>query len=380
MMKNNEITLFVSGDFCPIHRIEDKIKSNSSEDIFGGLAPYIENVDIAITNLECPLTTTKNPIKKTGPALKGLPKSASLLKKAGFNLVTLANNHIFDYGEIGLKDTINELDKNNISYVGADINGEKARSTYFINIKGFNIAIINIAENEWSTTNDEKAGANPINPIENFYQIKKAKEMADKIIVITHGGHERFDLPSPNMKSLFRFFIDAGADAVINHHTHYMSGYEIYENAPIFYSLGNFVFDNPSYRNSKWNIGISLLLNINKDSLNFEILSFDQCNDFPGINFHSKNENNLLKQQINRLNNIISSNNELAEEFKKHVELNKRLYTSYLEPIKNKYLLALQNRNILPRFFGKKNRLLLKNLIRCESHRELITSLLETDK
>jgi len=380
MMKNNEITLFVSGDFCPIHRIEDKIKSNSSEDIFGGLAPYIENVDIAITNLECPLTTTKNPIKKTGPALKGLPKSASLLKKAGFNLVTLANNHIFDYGEIGLKDTINELDKNNISYVGADINGEKARSTYFINIKGFNIAIINIAENEWSTTNDEKAGANPINPIENFYQIKKAKEMADKIIVITHGGHERFDLPSPNMKSLFRFFIDAGADAVINHHTHYMSGYEIYENAPIFYSLGNFVFDNPSYRNSKWNIGISLLLNINKDSLNFEILSFDQCNDFAGIKLHNESEKTILEKEITFLNKTIDSKKEVEKSFHKYVVSKKKLYFSYMEPVTNRYILALQNRNLIPRFLSKKKKLLLKNLIKCESHREVLINLLENEK
>lgn len=378
-MESKEVIIFVSGDFCPVGRIEDKILSNTANDIFGDLLPVIMDADISITNLESPLTTRNKPILKTGPALKGISETANLLKNAGFDLVTLANNHIMDYGERGLKDTLEELDINNIKYVGAGNNGNEARKIYYLKKNGLNIAIINIAENEWSTTDDEKAGANPINPIANYYFIKEAKENADKVIVITHGGHELYDLPSPKMKELFRFFVDVGADIVINHHTHHISGYEIYKNAPIFYSLGNFIFDNPSYKHSKWNSGISLLLHIDKSRLKFKILSFEQCNEYARISLHNENERSMIDHKIKGLNRIISSDKALKISFEKHVKSKSRLYTSYIEPIKNKYILALQNRKLAPRLITKKSKLLLKNIIKCESHREVLIKILENE-
>ena len=107
-------------------------------------------------------------------------------------------------------------------------------------VKGdVNIAVLNFAENEWSTASSDKPGANPINPISNFNSINITKESVDIVIVITHGGHEMYRLPSPRMKELYRFYIDAGADIVINHHTHCTSGYEKYNGKFIFYSIGN---------------------------------------------------------------------------------------------------------------------------------------------
>ena len=84
MMINSAIKIFVSGDFCPIHRMENLLETSDINQVFGELAEQIESADLAITNLECPLTLSNKPIKKTGPALKGLPKTSLFLKSAGF--------------------------------------------------------------------------------------------------------------------------------------------------------------------------------------------------------------------------------------------------------------------------------------------------------
>ena len=89
-----------------------------------------------------------------------------------------------------------------------------------------------------------------------FYAIEEAKKKADFVVVIAHGGHEHYNLPSPRMKKWYRFFVDAGAHAVVGHHTHIISGYEVYKDAPIFYSLGNFCFDWEGLRNMEWNNGM----------------------------------------------------------------------------------------------------------------------------
>src|SRR5690554_5846132 len=110
--------LFITGDFCPLDRAD--ISHGSSNELFSqSFKDLLASVDFRITNLECPLTNHPNAITKSGPALKVDPKNVRLLTENGFNLVTLANNHIMDYGSEGLKETIRHLEENNIDYVGA---------------------------------------------------------------------------------------------------------------------------------------------------------------------------------------------------------------------------------------------------------------------
>ena len=95
-----------------------------------------------------------------------------------------------DYGERGLIDTLNTCDKNNIHYVGVGENSGEASKPLYLKIKETKIAIMNFCENEWSIASKNSSGANPLNPIKNYYQIKEAKEKADFVLVIVHGGHE----------------------------------------------------------------------------------------------------------------------------------------------------------------------------------------------
>ena len=245
----------VTGDFAPIYRTASLIKIKNYKLIYNDVLPVLKSADLAISNLETPLTLSDTKIEKTGSVLKALPESVEAIKYGGISLVTLANNHIFDYGEVGLKDTIDVLEANQIAYVGAGDCNKKARKPYVFEKNNKKLSIFSIAENEWSTTLGNRYGANPLNEIENYYDIVTAKKTSDFVLVIVHGGLEYYHLPSPRIKKLFRFFIDVGADAVISHHTHYYSGYEIYKNKPIVYGLGNFIFDLPD-EIGDWHKGI----------------------------------------------------------------------------------------------------------------------------
>lgn len=372
--------ILITGDFYPSGRVVDLVHSNKIELLFGDFLQFISDSDLAITNLEAPLTNSINQIQKTGPNLKVPPHTADFLKSAGFNLVTLANNHIMDYGKEGLTDTLKVLNDTGLKFIGADTNKEKISNPFLLEKDKTKIAIINVCENEWSTLDFNGAGANAIDPISNYYQIKEVKRIVDKVIVITHGGHEYYNLPSPAMKKLFRFYIDCGADAVINSHTHCISGYEIYKNSPIFYSLGNFVFDDMNKINTAWTIGAAVRLEIRaNEKIKFDYVTFNQCNDEPVISIHDSERTEKIKKHIHSLNTIISNDEILKKEFNIFIEKRKKLYRSYLEPHSYKIIGYLQRLKLFPSLWNIKKKKYLYNLIRTESHREILINLLEKD-
>jgi len=229
----------IAGDFYIADNFQNQqMVDNSVEQLFS-------SADYRIVNLETPLTDNapQNRIIKTGPHLQSNAETIlPYLKQLKVDIVTLANNHIMDYGAKGLADTFHILHTNQIGYVGAGPNLQKAAKPFTIETDGMKIAILNFAENEWSIAEKSTPGASPLDIIENVHQIKAAKASTDKVICIIHGGHEYYHFPSPRMVKQYRFYVENGADAIVAHHTHCIGGYEIYNNAPIIYSLGNFLF------------------------------------------------------------------------------------------------------------------------------------------
>ena len=157
------------------------------------------------------ITSDFSPIRKTGPNIKAREECIELLKQGYFNALSLSNNHIMDHGEKGLLSTM-RLCKNNIDFFGAGRNLEEASQIFIKTIKDKKCAFINISEDEFSSAQNDSAGANPLNPLKNYYSIKTAREKADYVIVIIHEGHEGYSLPSPRMMETCRFFIDSGVD------------------------------------------------------------------------------------------------------------------------------------------------------------------------
>lgn len=368
--------ILVTGDFCPINRVENLVNEGNYAAIYNDFLSIIKGSALAITNIECPLTEAEYPMKKIGPSLKASIKAAEALSFAGFNLVTLANNHIMDYGDEGFLSTIEACAKQNIETVGAGEDNESARKIVYRMVGEQRVAILNFAENEFSTTTGDYPGANPLNLIENYNDIRLARENADHVFVIVHGGHEMYNLPSPRIRNTFRFFADAGASVVIGHHTHCYSGYEIYKGTPIFYSLGNFIFDYPGRQAWEWNTGYAIELNLNS-IIEFSIIPYVQCSDLPGV--HLMDADNKLKfnDDIERLNRIISYENLLRIEFDKYCKTVKRMYLSFIEPHSITLLHYLRNRKVLPSMLSKKKKMLYLNLIRCESHRDVVSNILE---
>jgi poly-gamma-glutamate synthesis protein (capsule biosynthesis protein) len=376
----DKINILITGDFYGGNRVEEVLLNKQYDLLFNDFLPYIRNADLSITNLESPLIINGQPIKKTGPNLKSNPELINAIKYAGFNLLTLANNHILDYGKAGLLNTINLCKENNIDFVGVGDNYESASQIYFKKIKGVCIAIINICENEWSTASGNNAGAYPLNPIDNFYKIKEAKDKADIIVVIYHGGHENYPLPSIRIKKTFHFFIDAGANVIIGHHPHCYSGFEIYKNSPIFYSLGNFIFDSKSPKKDSWYEGIAVNLSIDIENIkiNFEVIPYMQFYKHIGVKLLKDQSN--FQRKFNEFNKIIQDDNLLEERFNYFVNRQvSQMYRGFLEPISNRLLIKLQKIGILPSFLSCSKRRLYLNLIRCESHHEAIIKLLTND-
>jgi len=237
------VKILFTGDLCPHNRIEKLALEGKCESVFNDFIDVFQGNDLNVTDLECPLTQSDNTRTKIGPYQKAHPACIGILKYANLGLAAMANNHIMDYGEEGARETIGLCRDGGIGTVGigrgqgAGSREQKAgsREPYILEAKGKRIAILNFADNEFLTSPDGELQANPIDPVNNYYDILKAKEENDFVILIIHGGNEFYNLPSPRIKKLYHYYIDQGVDAIISHHTHRFSGYEVYHGKPVFY-------------------------------------------------------------------------------------------------------------------------------------------------
>src|SRR5690625_4556867 len=235
------------------------------------IVDFFNGANINMINLEAPVTNSESKILKTGPNLKSHEESTlQALNKLKISVASLANNHILDYGAQGVSDTIQFCQKHGIQTVGAGDHLEEASRTLFLDTEIGIIAILNFAENEWASATATSAGAHPMDIIDNSRKTQEARDKADYVIVIVHGGHEYYNLPSPRMQKQYRFYADQGADLVVGHHTHCISGHETYNGVPIFYSLGNFLFtkNNPK---EDWYTGLVLEVEITDSGLHTQL-------------------------------------------------------------------------------------------------------------
>lgn len=371
--------ILVAGDFCDNARVSQLIKDGNYPDLFDGVKEFVTRYDFSIVNFEFPIVTGAiNPIIKCGPALKGQAEAIEALKYVGFNVCTLANNHILDQGEGSLIYTKKLLEKSAIKTVGAGKNLSEAEEVLELECKGERVAIVNCCEHEFSVASDNSAGANPLNVIKQYNTIQNCKKNCDYVVVIVHGGIEHYPYPTKRMKETYRFFVDAGANAVINHHQHCYCGYEIYRGKPIFYGLGNFLFDWEGKRNTLWNEGVMVGVTFNKNrDPHVEVLPFDQCNDNPCVVLKDDQENNDFESRSAEKNRIIQDDRLMSSEYQKFVKGQKKEYQLLVEPYDSRLSNGLFNRGLLPSLISKEKLLKLFNYVNCESHQEVMVSVLE---
>ncbi len=374
--------LIVAGDYCPRLRVSDAVEKNDFSSILAEIKPILADSDYSIVNFECSVCNGgEEPIVKCGPNLYSPIKGVETLKWAGFDCVTLANNHFLDYGEDGVRKSLNFFSEFGLDSVGGGINLEAASRVLYKTIAEINVAIINCCEHEFSIATPKTGGSNPLNPIQQFYAIKEARSKADLVLVIVHGGNEHYQLPSPRMKELYRFFVDVGADVVVNHHQHCYSGYEIYKRKPIVYGLGNFLFDHKTNRNCIWNEGYMLKIIYKKgEEVNFELIPYVQCNDNASIKILRGCEKEQFDKKIKSLCTTIEDDNALREQYEKWVSGGKTWILSLFEPYKTRIGRGLCSRHIFPSFIKGERLNLLLNYLLCEAHFDQVKYILESLK
>jgi poly-gamma-glutamate capsule biosynthesis protein CapA/YwtB (metallophosphatase superfamily) len=371
------IKLNIAGDLFLGRRLELIAKKNPESLFDTKVLKLFSDSDFNILNLESPLTNAgdEHQILKTGPNLKASPNTIGVLDSLKTNLVTLANNHIYDYGDKGLSDTLGLCKKHNISTVGAELTLNKASKIFLKKINQFTIGVVNIAENEWGNANDNHGGANPMNIIANTISIKEAKNLADIVILIIHGGHEYYHYPSPRMVEQYRFYAEQGASIIIGHHSHFISGYEIFEGIPIFYGLGNFLFDSTTQLKG-WYEGILLNIQINtQKEITWELHPYKQCKGNLKVELLEGKEKLEIENEIRIINSIIANPEKLKEKFNALVESQKKYVlsmfsTSYF--LNQRYFRSAIQKLGLNRFFIR--RIQLKSILnysRCEAHKDI---------
>lgn len=373
--------VIVAGDYCAKLRVQTAVIQGSHAQIWEGISPFLHNVDYAIVNFEFPIIgPIKDPIQKCGPTLGGHPAAVDSIVHAGFNIATLANNHILDQGEASMMYTISLLKKKGVKVVGVGENAKQACIPLILcNDNNEKLAIVNCCEHEFSIATETNAGACSLNAIQQWYTIRELRQKVDYILVIVHGGHEHYQLPSPRMKETYRFFIDAGADAVVNHHQHCYSGYEIYCGKPIFYGLGNLLFDNPAQRNTCWNEGFLVEFAFSKEiTPNIEIYPYIQCNETPTIKLMRGKQAEDFWKNVEKLNAVISDDKALKDSFEKFALKSATAYKAIFEPYSWKPLTALYWHHLLPSFLTRKRKFRIMDYLNCESHLDRLRYIIST--
>ncbi len=238
------LRIMIASDWAPIRAFEPVI-SRDPEAVYGDMLPALRAADLRIVNCECALTGAGKPVWKSGAVFKGLPAHVAGLTSVPFEVACLANNHVFDYGLKGFRETLDVLYGNGVRTVGAGLSFDEAIAPLTLEAKGTKITIVNFSEGEDLTASRGGPGVCgwEIDRIAGL--IRKAKRRGDFVVAIGHAGLEYIPFSPPYVVEAFRALSEAGADCVVGHHPHVPQGLEVRDGRLIAYSLGNFAFFQP---------------------------------------------------------------------------------------------------------------------------------------
>jgi len=244
------IRLAFVGDIMLSGRIGELAAKEGYDYPYRHVAEHLQSVDIAVGNLESPITDRGTPYPNKQYTYRTSPDTVPGMKEAGFDVFNLANNHTIDYGMEGLLDTMKYLDEAELGHMGAGHDETEAYQPYIHNVNGMKVAFLGftnvIPDTSWKANKDKPGLAETYDYSKAVKAIEIARPDVDFVIVMVHWGIERVDTPEPYMINKAHHYIDAGADLVIGSHPHVLQGLELYKDKWIAYSMGNFIFPGTS--------------------------------------------------------------------------------------------------------------------------------------
>lgn len=246
------ITIVFAGDINldedskPVARY-DREQKGISGCISSGLIDEMTSADIMMLNNEFAISNRGTEEQDKSYTFRAKPERVGILKEMGVDIVSLANNHALDFGMEALLDTFEVLEENDIAYVGAGRNLERAKAPVYFDVGGLRIAFIAASRvvfaMDWYAGEDSPGMVGTYDPALILESIREAEAESDFVVIYLHWGVERTNYPVEYQKELARKYIDAGADVVVGCHPHVMQGFEFYKDKPIAYSLGNYWFN-----------------------------------------------------------------------------------------------------------------------------------------
>lgn len=260
------LVLRFTGDVNLSSRFESVTNKKGADYLWRKISPLLKTADISFLNLETSVSERGKKIKDR-LFFRTKPENMRGLVTSGVDLVSVANNHTYDYGPVAFKDTLNFLTDNNVLYAGGGNNLEEALEVKYITKKGVKIGFIafnQVLSAAWGA-NESKAGQLlmiPQSKTRILNAIKAADENCDQLVVMTHWGIERAAIPKEETRVLAKLLIDSGADLIVGTHPHVLQGVEVYKNKPIYYSVGNSIFTNKDEMTAG---GAIFELKLNKD-------------------------------------------------------------------------------------------------------------------
>jgi hypothetical protein len=361
--------LIIAGDCCPRLIAEERVLDGQAGDILAPLQDIFESADLSLIQFETPLTCEDSPICKSGPNIRCHPDTIDFLHAWGGDVTLLANNHIGDFGPKAAMDSIALLRKHGFKTVGAGENLAAAYEPLICDANGIRVGILNFAENEFGSATPRSAGAAPLSPSLNSRQIAELAQRVDCCLVVLHGGNEHYPLPSPRVVEMCRTFIDAGADAVVNIHSHCPQGIELWHGKPIAYSLGNFYFPERANKyapDNFWYLGYMIRFTVDKRGISaLELIPTSFTPEADAVRPLSGQQREGFFQYINSISEPIADPDELLSFFEcwaassgyPHVIIKPNWSPEDFDaPAPNPKLLSL------------------RNIFTCEAHNELLTT------
>lgn len=249
-------TMFVAGDYV-IGREETPTPETT---LSASIRDRIVSADVSVVNFEAPLVGPDAiGAHKSGPVISNHGAAGQAVADSGFDVCTLANNHVRDYGPDGVASTIDTLEELGLRTVGIGETHDAAFEPLEVTVGDVSVGIINVCEREFNIAGEANHGAAWISDRRAREAIRAADEAFDAVIAIVHGGIEYVPFPPPELQDCLREFVDLGADLVVGHHPHVPQGWEGHGDGAILYSLGNFLFDNMrDSENASWGLAVDI--------------------------------------------------------------------------------------------------------------------------
>ena len=296
--------------WAPIRALDPLVRE-TPEAVYGDMLTVLRGADLRIVNCECALAAAERPVWKSGAVFKGLPAHIAGLTTVPFEVACLANNHVFDYGLGGFRETLDVLRKSGIRTVGAGLTFEEALKPLSVTVKGTRVTILNFGEGEDLTASRGGPGGCGWEINKLAASVRRAKKRGDFVVVVAHAGLEYIPFPPPYIVEAYRALSEAGADCVIGHHPHVPQGLELRNGRLVAYSLGNFIFWQPGdlyYRRT----GFFLILHVRRGRLSsYELRPFRITDQ--GLRGLSGREDKAFRTKLDLVSKPLTSSTGISE-------------------------------------------------------------------